>query len=68
MPYSRSMWQVKSEKRISTNLMAMRDDMKPDMLAATVAKIIPNYLINAELFKKMEKHITFLTLWKILGP
>lgn len=43
--------------------MAMRCDMKPDMPAATVTKIILNYLVNAELFKKkIEKHIAFLTL------
>jgi len=40
----------------------MRGDMKPDMFAAMVVKIILNYLVNAELFKKIEKHNVFLTL------
>lgn len=48
--------------------MAVRGVMKPDMPAATAAKVVLNYLVNAELFKKREKHVAFLTLWKILKP
>lgn len=46
--------------------MAMRCDMKPDMPAATVAKIILNYLVNAELFKKKREAYCFLNSVKNL--